>query len=69
MLKTQVNICNLDIEFNGLLGSYFLEHYNWIIDFNKKQLVTNFKTMAILKVIKPMVVKNKPQLIPHWLNE
>lgn len=35
---------------SNLLGSEFLVHYNSIIDFNKKKIVTNFKTIPLLKV-------------------
>lgn len=35
----KIYICNLDIEFDGLLGSDFLEG---IVDLKKNQLVLNF---------------------------
>lgn len=46
----RVYICNLDIDFDGLLGSDFLDHYNCIIDFKERKLVTNFKTLPLFKV-------------------
>lgn len=54
----KVYICNLDIEFDGLLGSDFLEHYNCVIDFNKKELITNFKTIPLLKVTDTLTTTN-----------
>lgn len=33
--QNMVYICKLDIEFDSLLGSDFLEHYNCVIDFNE----------------------------------
>lgn len=40
---------NLDIELDRLLGSDILEHYSCVIDFNKKQLTTNFKTIPLFE--------------------
>lgn len=41
--------CNLDIKFDGLIGSDFLEHYKCVIDYNSRQLCTNFKIIPLLK--------------------
>ena len=46
----KVFIYNLDIEFDGILGLDFLEHYQCIIDLNTKELITNFKTIPLHKV-------------------
>lgn len=40
-----VAIFNLDVKFEGQLGSEFLLHYKCIIDFNKRQLITDDKCM------------------------
>lgn len=40
-----VYICNLDIDFHGLLEFDFLEYYKDVNHFNKEQLLTNFKTL------------------------
>lgn len=50
------------IEFDGLLGSDFLEQYNCIIDFKNRSLVTNFKLLPLFKVIDETVMSdsNKP---------
>lgn len=45
----KVYIYNLDIEFDGLLGSDFLEHYGCVIDIKNKKLITNFKTVPLFK--------------------
>lgn len=45
----KVYIYDLDIEFDGILGLDFLEHYNCVIDLNNKQLITNFKTVPLFK--------------------
>lgn len=42
----KVYIRNLAIEFDGFMGSDFLEHYSCAIDFNKKQLISYFKTIS-----------------------
>lgn len=42
-------ICNLEIEFDGLLGSNFLEHYNCVVHFDNRQLKSNFKFVETLK--------------------
>lgn len=41
---------DLDTEFDGLLGSDFLALYNCIMEYNKKELIIDFKTIAVLKV-------------------
>lgn len=46
----KIYVCDLDIEFDGLLGSDFLERYNCIVDIKNKKLITNFKTIPIHKV-------------------
>lgn len=38
------------IEFNGLIGSEFLEHYNGIVDIKTKQPILNFKNCPLYKV-------------------
>lgn len=38
-----------DIEFERLLASDFLEHYDRTIDFKYKKLVTNSKTIQLFK--------------------
>lgn len=43
----KVYICNLDIHFVGLLGSDISEHYNYVIDVNNKELISNFKTLLL----------------------
>lgn len=40
----KVYICNLDIDFDGIWGSNFLEHYQYIVD------ITNFETIPLYKV-------------------
>ena len=42
-------IYNLDIEFDGLLGSDFLEHYDCVVDIKNRQLITNFKILPLFK--------------------
>lgn len=49
----KVFIYDLDIEFDGLLGLDFLEHYQCVIDLPNKQLKTNFKTLPLYKVGEP----------------
>lgn len=46
----KVFIYDLDIEFDGILGLDFLEHYECVIDLKSKQLVTNFKHIPLNKV-------------------
>lgn len=46
----KVFIYNLDIEFDGILGLDFLEHYECVIDLKSKELVTNFKKIPLHKV-------------------
>lgn len=46
----KVFIYNLDIDFDGILGLDFLEHYECVIDLKNKELKTNFKTMPLYKV-------------------
>lgn len=43
----KVYICNLD------MNSIAFEHYNCLIDFDSRQLVTNFKILPLLQVTKP----------------
>lgn len=45
----KVYIYNLDIEFDGLLGSDFLEHYDGVVDIKNRKLITNFKTVPLYK--------------------
>lgn len=51
-------ICNLYLEFGGLLNSNYLKNHNCNIDFNNKQLITNFKTMPLHKVTEDNSVLN-----------
>lgn len=45
----KVYIYNLDIDFDGILGLDFLEHYQCVIDLKAKELKTNFKTIPLYK--------------------
>ena len=45
----KVYIYNLDIEFDGILGLDFLEHYECIIDLKSNLLKTNFKDIPMHK--------------------
>lgn len=42
----KVFIIKVDIEFDGLVGADFLEHYECIIDSNIDQLTTKMKTVS-----------------------
>ena len=46
----KVYVYNLDIEFDGILGSDFLEHYRCILDYDAKKLITNFKILPLNKM-------------------
>jgi len=46
----KVYIYDLDIDFDGIIGLDFLDHYNCIVDLKSKQLITNFKTIPLHKV-------------------
>jgi RNase H-like domain found in reverse transcriptase/Reverse transcriptase (RNA-dependent DNA polymerase)/Integrase zinc binding domain/Integrase core domain len=46
----KIFIHDIDIDFDGLLGSDFLEHYKCIVDLDNRQLITNFKTVPLFKV-------------------
>ena len=43
-------VYNLDIDFDGILGSDFLEHYQGIVDIKNRKLITNFKTVPLHKI-------------------
>ena len=50
----KVYVYDLDIDFDGLIGADFLEHYHCIVDIKNKQLITNFKTVPLFKVIEDL---------------
>lgn len=55
----KVYIFNLDIDFDGILGLDFLDHYKCVIDLKAKQLITNFKTIPLFKVVNKQEILNQ----------
>ena len=65
----KVFIYNLDIDFDGILGLDFLEHYECVIDLKNKELKTNFKTMPLYKVDVNFNANKQVHLPPFKYNE
>lgn len=45
----KVYMANIDVDFDGSIGADYLEHYNGIVDKNKK-LILSFRTIPLYKV-------------------